>query len=130
MKIYAHFYLVIAAGVMLFCLVVYGFIYDHKEYVTIEENPNSDEWIQSFKNVGIPSAIMDDIAHDDDTWYYNDMALCVGYGDWNDKCKKHETFCAGGSTNGNADDQARAILVALRNGWRHPGCPLLYSGAN
>lgn len=119
-----------AVAIILFFLVIYGFYYDHKEYINDDSNPNSQEWIDNFKKAGAPEQIIDDITHDDDTWYYQGSSTCVGYGDWDDMCPRHEVFCGGGKKMGNANQQALSVMDALRNGGRHPECPLLYSGAN
>ncbi len=124
---YTHFYFIIAAGVMLFFLIVYGFWYDHKEPVS-----DDPEWVLAFQKAGIPPALIDDLTHDDDAWYYNGVSTCVGYGDWDDTGKRFEVVCAGadGKKIGTNIEQGAAIMVALRNGGVHPDCPLQYPGAN
>lgn len=120
----------LAGMVMLFFLMVYGFHYDHKEHINDEAHPNSEEWMKNFLKAGIPTEISDDITHDDDTWYYNGSSTCVGYGDWNDKCPRHEVYCGGGKKIGSISQQAASVYQALKNGGRHPKCPLMYPGAN
>lgn len=115
---------------MLFFLVVYGFYYDHKEYINDPSNPNMQEWMDSFHSVGAPDPIIDDITHDDDTWYYRGSSTCVGYGDWSDECPRHEVYCGGDKKMGDSKAQAKAVLEALKNGGKHPECPLMYPGAN
>ncbi len=125
MRIQLHTYVIIATGVLLFFMVSYGFWYDHRESINADT-----QWVASLKKANVPDAVIDDIEHDGDTWYYNGKSLCVGYGDWNDECKRYEHFCAGDKIIGNSDEQASAIAVALRNGGVHPECPLMYNGAN
>ena len=129
-KYYVHFYLIVAGAIMLFCLVVYGFCYDHKDHINDDSNPNSQEWIDSFHSAGAPDPIVDDITHDDDTWYYQNSSTCVGYGDWDDVCPRHEVYCGGNKKMGDSKIQAKAVVEALKNGGKHPKCPLLYPGAN
>jgi hypothetical protein len=119
-------YVVWAAGIMLFFVVVYGYFYDHKESIEFDT-----KWKTAMKKVGLPDGVIADISHDEDTWYYMGKNLCVGYGDDDDKCKRHEQYCAGDNKiMGTADEQALAVAHALRNGGTHPDCPLLYSGIN
>jgi len=127
-----HFYVIIAAAIMLFFVVVYGFVYDHKEHITMSTHPNSAEWLESFRKIGVHALVAEDISHDDDMWYFKGASLCVGYGDWTDRCKRHEAYCGGDSGKfvGTMDQQTRAIAEALKNGGVHPKCPLLYPGAN
>jgi hypothetical protein len=128
----AHFYFILAAGVMLFFLVVYGFYYDHKEIAATSES-TGDLWRASFKQAGLSDQIVEDLSHDNDTWYYQGKSVCVGYGDWRDSCKRFENVCSGGerkNVNGSADDQAREIKKALDAGGVHPDCPLIYAGTS
>lgn len=112
--------------ILLTFVVVYGFWYDHKEHIHFNH-----EWTTSFMKAGIPNAIIDDITHDDDTWYYLGKSLCVAYGgDWEAPCPRHENYCGGGKKIGNRDDQTLSVYEALKNGGVHPKCPIIYPGAN
>lgn len=120
--IQAHGYLLIACGLTFAFFIIYGFIFDHKNSITNDKN-----WVDAFSKVGIAPSKM---THDGDMWYYNKISTCVGYGDWEDECPRHEAFCAGGKTMGDRNSQIKAILEALKNGGQHPKCPLIYIGAN
>lgn len=126
----AHFYVIIACVILGFFFVVYGFVYDHKEHITTSDNPNKVMWTKTFVDQGMPEAIIDDISHDEDTWYYNGISTCVAYGDWNDRCIRNEVYCGGKNVVGTPEQQAQAVVEALRNGGMHPMCPLLYQGAS
>lgn len=119
---HTHLYLWLG-GVLLFTFFMgYAFWYDHKERIN-----NSQEWVTAFTSVGINPR---DMAHDEGVWYYKGRSTCVGYGDWNDECPRHECYCAGGKTFGDSITQARAIKKALESGGTHQGCPLMYAGAD
>lgn len=110
------------AGVLLLVFFLgYTFWYDHKENIQ-----NSTEWRNEFVLAGIDPK---DMTHDEGMWYYKRRSTCVGYGDWTEECPKHEGYCAGGKTFGNARDQISAIRESLENGGTHPECPLIYAGA-
>ncbi len=126
----SHFYVIMAAALLLFFVVVYGFHYDHKEHINLSTHPNSVEWVESFREAGVHPLVVDDITHDDDHWYYQGNSLCVGYGDWSAKCQRHESYCGGGKLVGTMKEQTTAIFEALKNGGSHPMCPLLYPGAH
>jgi len=120
-----HLYILIGAVALFFMFIAYGYVYDHKEYIS-----DSQEWLDRFRKARIPDAISDDISHDEDVWYYRGASTCIAYGDWSEKCPRHECYCAGNDKIGTGDQQALAIAEALRNGGQHSGCPLQYVGAN
>jgi len=112
------------AGILLFLFFIgYVFLYDHKEGIA-----NSEIWDNEFRRVGINP---EDMSHDDSTWYYKRLSTCVGYGgEWEQECPRHENYCSGGKTFGDAKNQVKAIVEALKNRGTHPGCPLIYVGAD
>jgi hypothetical protein len=120
----AHLYLLMAGLLILFFFVMYAFVVDHKFALT-------DEWIDAFKRANISSQDRDRITHDGGGWYYDGKSLCVGYGDYNDRCPKSEGVCAGpkGKTFGTREEQAVAISAAITAGGTHPECPLIYPSA-
>src|SRR3569833_161919 len=97
----AHFYFLLAGLVLLGFFVVYAFVIDHKF-------PLTDEWIDAFRRANISSKDRDLITHDATGWYYDGKSLCVGYGDYQDRCPKSEGVCAGpkGKTFGSRLEQA------------------------
>lgn len=117
-----HKYLWMAGVLLLLFFLGYVFLYDHKEGIQ-----HSEEWVREFDRVGIDPR---DMSHDEGMWYHRRKSTCVGYGDWDDLCLKHESFCAGGKTFGNSRIQVDAIKAALDNGGTHPDCPLIYAGAS
>ena len=121
----AHRYLFIAGFIVLVAFLIYGFWCDHKEPIDMDP-----VWITSFKKQNLSTEQIDSITHDNGTWYYNGVSTCVGYGDWNDKCPRHENYCEGGKVIGDSDMQAKAVSEAIRNGGQHPMCPLIYKGAD
>ena len=120
-----HSFLVVLAVVLLITFLIYVFVVEHK--TNVEGN---DLWQIAFRKVGLTKDQIADLTHDDEMWYYQGVSTCINYGDWDDTCPKHEGVCAGGDTYGNAMQQAAEIRLALQKGGVHPGCPLIYSGAD
>lgn len=116
----AHSYLFIIGIIALSLFLIYIFLFEHKTDI----NDNT-LWFDNFKKHGLRADQISHITHDDSTWYYKGISTCVGYGDWNDKCQKHENYCAGNDTFGNATQQVSALIMAIKNGGVHPECPLL-----
>jgi hypothetical protein len=119
----AHFYLWVAAVVLLTGFLIYGYVWDHSVNVA-----GSKIWRDAFASVGIN--LRDDgvkITHDEDVWYHDGKSTCVAYGDWDEKCPRHSEFCAGANFKiGTATEQAKAVADAISAGGRHPKCPLLH----
>jgi hypothetical protein len=120
-----HLYFLVGGCILFIFFIIYGFWFDHKEPILFDT-----EWRSEFKKAGVPDPIIDGLAHDDTTWYYDDVSTCVAYGDWDDKCPRHENYCAGGMNIGDRYGQAREVYAALKNGGQHVKCPLIYPGAN
>jgi hypothetical protein len=85
-----------------------------------------DMWMRAFTSTGLSPTEIENITHDDYAWFHNGKSTCVGYGDWNERCFRNETYCAGGEVFGDASTQALAIAIAIKNGGSHPSCPLIY----
>ncbi len=87
----------------------------------------SKNWSQRLKNHGIDPA---KIKHDDTEWFYNGKDICVGYGGvFTEKCPYFSTYCSGGDTYGDYEQQIESIIHAIENKGSHPSCPLIYPGA-
>lgn len=110
-----QFYLWLLSLVLLTMFLIYVFVYQHQ--IGLEEG---DAWEEAFGRVNIGH-----MSRDADVWYHQGQSTCVGAGDFTDRCLGTEDYCSGGSTYGTADQQAREVLRALKNGGVHPECPLL-----
>src|SRR5438105_4042679 len=117
-----HFYLWSGAVLLFLFFAVYVFWYEHKRGISHDQ-----DWVERFKIAGIDPR---DITHDEGVWYYKRRSTCVGYGDWDDECPRHENYCSGRKTFGDAQLQVTSILRAINNNGTHPECPLVYTGAS
>lgn len=121
----AHGYLFIAGFVAIIMFLIYVFICEHK--ISINGN---DIWVLAFKRNGMNDSQIKNLTHDDSMWYYKLKSTCVAYGgDFSEKCRRYESYCAGGDKYGDEDLQALAVKEALDNDGEHPMCPLVYTGA-
>lgn len=116
----AHGYLWLGGLTVMILFLGYVFWYDHRK------TANKKFWAEHFTKAGLTGDQIAEMKHDGDVWYRGQNSMCVGYGDWNEECPGFESFCAGGKTFGDADDQAAAVAVALKNGGKHPECPIIY----
>lgn len=119
----AHCYLVIIGILVFTILSIYIYVYNHK--IDID-----NEWRSVFRKYGLSDKDIDLISHDDDSWYYDGISTCVGYGDWNDLCPKYQRYCSNEPMFGNRKMQAKAVIEAIRNSGTHKECPLIYKGTN
>ena len=124
----SQYYLLGAACIFFLLFALYAFVIDHKE--SIDEDFSPDGWVPALRKVGLKNDEIAKVKHDETAWYYDDRALCVGYGDESERCPRYENYCAGKKSFGSTLQQAMAIRVAIRNKGEHPECPLLYMGAN
>lgn len=121
----AHLYLCIAAFLLLLVFMCYVYICEHRRYIS-----KNELWSKTFLESGLNKETINHLSHDDDTWYYKDKSTCVGYGNEEEPCKRHESVCTGGKYYGTAKEQAHAIVLALNNGGEHALCPLIYEGTD
>jgi hypothetical protein len=128
--ILAHFYLILAALILFILFYIYGFWYDHKTQIWGVGDRSNVSWVDTFRKVGVPDSKIKNLTHDDDTWYYNKMSTCVGYGEKEEPCPRHEAYCAGGKIMGDQVQQALEVASALSHGGQHPKCPLIHMGAD
>ena len=112
-----QFYLWLVALVLMAMFLIYVFVYQHQ--IGLEEG---DAWEEAFDRIQVP---VDHISRDTDVWYHQGQSTCVGAGNFTDSCSGTEVYCSGGLVYGMADQQAREVLKALKNGGVHPECPLL-----
>jgi NAD-dependent dihydropyrimidine dehydrogenase PreA subunit len=119
----AHLYLCIAGLVFLILFFGYVFWFEHKEKI-------QGDWEERFENAGLTKEQISDITHDDSMWYYQRMSTCVGYGNPEDKCPSHESYCSNGNTFGSFEKQASEVSKSIKKGGVHEDCPLIYSGAD
>lgn len=116
-----HLYLWVAGLVTLILFFGYIFWFEHKE--DIDRN---NFWIREFERQGVSKEQIKDITHDGDTWYYQKVSTCVGYGNMNEKCPKNETYCSGGETYGSPEQQTKSVYAAIQKGGVHEKCPIIY----
>ena len=135
----AHGYLWLGGLTVMILFLGYVFWYDHRKAA------NKKFWSEHFTKAGLTKDQITEMKHDGDVWYSSpegrcadaqsetspsgergQNSTCVGYGDWNEECPGFESFCAGGKTFGDADKQAMAVSAALKNGGKHPECPIIY----
>lgn len=123
----AHFYLVLGALILLSLFIVFVYVIGYRSKID-----EYDDWIETFRQVGISDTDIQLITHDDSGWYYKNTSMCIGYGDAEEECPIYESYCAGGTkdgvhyTYGTLRQQALALKQAIVNGGRHGECPLIY----
>lgn len=120
-----HFYLYIAAFVVMILYMGYAFWYEHKSRMM-------GDLESLFKKEGLTDAQIDNIKHDDDVWYYKDKSTCIGYSsDERDPCPKFQSVCLGDTTYGSIDQQVQEVSNLIKKGLNaHPLCPLIYEGSD
>jgi hypothetical protein len=125
-----HLYLLLLSLTLFLVFFAYGFIYDHKDYLS-----DNESLVNIFRERGLTAQQISKLTHDDSEWYYNGNFLCVAYGgEPTARCRRFETFCSGtdGKTFGTLAEQADEIKKAIeqssktKNNGRHPECPLLF----
>lgn len=107
----SHFYLFVIAIIFLLFFIWYAFLYEHKN------NMNN-------KFLTLPD--MKNLTHDESVWYVDGKSTCVGYGNKEENCPKHESYCCGDTTFGDMKSQIFAVEHAIRNKGIHPDCPIIY----
>ena len=129
-SIRSHTYFLCAVCIILAAYLLYIYFYNHKEDLDL----HNYAWTSSMDKNGITKEQMDNLSHDESVWYYKKKSTCVGYGEPQDECLKHESFCSGedfiNTTFGSYDEQAKSLHEAFLNGGIHPECPIIYSGAD
>lgn len=107
--------------------LIYVYVCEHKNYIY-----QNEIWVKLFSEKGLTSDQIQDISHDDDSWYYQEKSLCIGFSgdEGNERCKRHEVFCAGGKNIGSPIQQVNAVVEAINSGGQHNLCPLVYEGAD
>jgi len=119
-------YLFVFASILLAMFLIYVYVCDHKEEV-------DSDWIDAFIIAGLPKEEIEFITHDSDVWYHRGVNTCVSYGDFEDSCDYHLAVCSRGEPphvkNGTREEQANAVVKAIKSGGEHPWCPIVYPGA-
>lgn len=114
----SHAFLYIFIFIILLFFLGYWFLSDDLIY------PDEKDW--KLHKYFTPLEIAN-LKHDSEEWYYNENPMCIGYGDWENKCPVNRVYCAGdGGTYGYPIEQLTAIKETLQNGYTvHRKCPLL-----
>jgi hypothetical protein len=81
-------------------------------------------WAGIFRKVGSGPRDLSKVCNTREQWDFKGIPLCVASGTSTESCTSSKSggHCAGGDTFGSAEQQATAVLAALKSNMQHPAC--------